>query len=195
MSLSVISKKARQYPVLVVSGILFPLTMVLFFMRGPKIALYESELSDLEREWKAIQLNIERSVGIDEDIETVQAGLGEIRDRLIDVENVAANYEFFYEMERRAGVNVRQFSQGIGYNGSNLPIGKDALQHFSVVPYDISLSGNLNEILSFLDLLDRQRFLVRLDLLNLSKPTPGPGVGPDDLNGRLRCHVLAKKND
>ena len=69
------------------------------------------------------------------------------------------------------------------------------MQHFSAVPYDISLSGSLQQVLDFLDLLDRQDFIVRLDLFNLSKAAAGPGVTPDQLNGRLRCNVLAKKND
>ena len=195
MSLSLISKKLRQYPVLVVCGILFPLSIVLFLMRGPKIAQYESELSDLEREWKAIQLNLERSTGLEEDISAVEAGLDKIKGRLIQIEEVAANYELFYNLERKTGITMRQFSQGVASDGSTLPIGKDALQHFSAVPYDISLSGDLKEMLDFLDLLDRQDFIVRLDLLNLSKAPAGPGVGPDDLNGRLRIHLLAEKND
>ena len=110
MSLSSISKKLRQYPVLVVCGILFPLAIVLFVMRGPKIAQYESELSDLEREWKAIQLNLERSTGLDEDIDAVESGLEQIQGRLIEVEEVAANYELFYTLERKTGVAMRQFS-------------------------------------------------------------------------------------
>lgn len=194
MNLSLISKKIRQYPILFVCGLLIPISLVLLIMRGPKIAEYESQQTDLEREWKNIQTNVERSAGLEDDIASIEDGLSSIRNRLMNVDNVASNYEFFYELERLAGVTVRQFSQGVASDGATLPLGRDALRHFSVIPYDVVMKGSLQQILSFLDLLDRQDFIVRMDLLNVSKPS-AEEPDPDQLNARLRCHVLAFKNE
>ncbi|MGC9449810.1 MAG: hypothetical protein ACP5I4_00065 [Oceanipulchritudo sp.] len=163
-------------------------------MRGPKVAQYESELSDLEREWKTIQTNIERSTGLEGDIGVLEEGLGKIRGRLMNVDQVALNYEFFYELERQAGVTVTQFTQGVASEGENLPIGRDNLLHFSVIPYNIVMEGTLQQVLRFLDLLDRQEFIIRTDLLNVARQGVGESV-PDKLKARLRCHVLAEKNE
>jgi len=194
MILSVISKKLRQFPVLVVSVILIVLSTVLFFMRGPKLQDYETRLTDLEREWGNIQKNVERSAGLESDIAVLEEGLASIQSRLLNVEEVASNYEFFYDLERRTGVTVRQFSQGVASNGSMLPIGLDGLRHFSVVPYDINMSGSLESILNVLDLLDRQKFIVRMDLLNVSLPAE-PTATKNQLNAKLRCNVLASINE
>lgn len=194
MILSVISKKLRQFPVLVVSVILIVLSTVLFIMRGPKLQDYETRLTDLEREWANIQKNVERSSGLESDITNLEEGLASIRSRLLNVDEVASNYEFFYDLERRTGVNVRQFSQGIANDGSMLPIGREGLRHFTVVPYDISMSGSLQSILNVLDLLERQKFIVRMDLFSVSLPAETPGQS-NQLNAKLRCNVLASKND
>ena len=194
MNLSVISKKLRQNPVLVVCGILIPLTLILLFMRGSKIEEYESQLSELEREWRTINTNIERSTGLEEDIEAIEAGVETIQDRLMNVDEVAANYEFFYDLERQAGVSVSQFSQGMATDGKALALGREAFRHFSIVPYDIAMTGTLPQILSFVDLLDRQEFIIRLDLLNITRGS-SQNTETDQLSARLKCHVLAAKNE
>ena len=194
MNLSLISKKIRQYPILFVCGLIIPVSLALLIMRGPKIQEYESQQTDLERQWANIQINVERSAGLEDDIAAIEDGLASIRGRLMNVDNVASNYEFFYELERLAGVTVRQFSQGVASDGARLPLSGDSLRHFSVIPYDIVMGGSLQQILSFLDLLDRQDFIVRMDLLNVSKPGDRDS-DTDQLNARLRCHVLASKHE
>jgi len=194
MNLSLISKKIRQYPIQFVCILLVPVSLVLFMIRGPKIDELETEQADLERKYQDVLTNSERSAGLEEDITALEEGLATIRSRLMNVDNVASNYEAFYELERLSGVTVRQFSQGIAFDGSNLPLGRNSLNHFSVIPYDVIMKGTLDELLSFLDLLDRQDFIVRMDLLNVSKPGESE-LDPDSLNARLRCHVLAHKHE
>lgn len=194
MNLSGISKKIKQYPVLFVCALLVPLSLILLMMRGPKIQDLEAQQSDLEREWQNILINVERSAGLEEDIISIEGGLSSIRGRLLDVEQVASNYEFFYELEKLTGVTVVRFSQGVASDGSDLPLGGKALRHFMAVPYEILMRGTLQEILSCLDVLDRQNFILRMDLLNISRPgEDDPDI--DQLNARLRCHVLASKNE
>lgn len=194
MSLSLISKNLRKYPVLVVCGIIVPLSLVLLMMRAPKIADYEGQLMELEKEWSNIQTNVERSNGLQEDMDNLNAGLARIRERLMQVDEVASNYEFFYGLEHQAGVSVDRFSIGLPSDGSNLPLGRKNLRHFSVIPCDVAMKGTIQEVLRFLDLLDRQEFIVRMDLLDVSR-LQAQGADPDQLNARLRCYVLAAKTD
>ena len=194
MNLSLLSKKIKQFPILFVCALLIPLSLVLLIMRGPNIDKLEIQQTDLEREWQNILTNSERSTGLEADIQNLEAGLASIRSRLMDVDNVASNYEAFYELERVTGVTVRQFSKGVASDGSSLPLGRNGLDHFSVIPYDVIMKGTLAEILSFLDMVDRADYIIRQDLLNVS--TPGDGISdPDELNVRLRCHVLAHKHE
>ena len=171
MNLSVISKKVAQYPVPFVCGILIPLILVLLIMRGPKVTDFQDKLPALEKEWKNMQTNIERSANLEVDIELLEAGLETINSRLMDVEDVAINYDFFYALEEQAGVVLKQFSQGTATEGEDLPIGRDGLRNFSVIPYDVAMDGTLPQILKFLDLLDRQEHIVRLNQLNITRPS------------------------
>ncbi len=192
MRVSAIRKKAGQYPVPFACAAIALLSLGLYLMRGPKLAEYEAELARLEREWQNIQTNLDRSPGIEQDIAALEAGVEQLRARLMRVEDVAVNYEFFYDLERAAGVRLGQFTQGTASDGAGLPIGRANLLHFSVIPYDFVMSGSLAQILGFIELLDRQRHIVRIDLLNVSRPLEAT-AGADQLTARLRCHVLAAK--
>jgi len=194
MNLSLISKKFKEYPILFVCGVICPLVLVLLFMRGPKIEQYETELEELEREWSEIQTNKERSSGLEEDIASLEAGLEKIDKRLMQVEEVAINYEFFYDLEAEGNIELNRFSQGEASDGKQLSIGKNGLRHFSVLPYNLSMTGSMEEILGFMDLLDRQEYIVRMDMLWLSPVTETSAETPQ-LSGRLQCHVLAAKHE
>lgn len=195
MNLSAISKKFAEYPVLFVCGIITPLALILLFMRAPKLEQYETELSDLERQWEQILTNTERSSGLEEDIAALEAGLEDIESRLMDVENVAVNYEFFYDLEKETGISLDQFSQGVASNGSEIPMGREKMKHFSVIPYDLTLSGSMDQVLGFMDVLNRQEYIVRLDMLRFYPSTAGAAGSDDLLGGRLRCYVLAEKHE
>lgn len=197
MSLSVISKKIRQYPLLVVSSIIIVLCGVLLFMRGPKTKFYEEEIIRLEREWGFIQTNLGRSMGLESDIDDLQNGLQQIQSRLMNPDEVAANYEFFFGLEERSGLEFEGFSQGAVNDGSSLKISKDKLSHFQVLPYNISLSGTISQILTFMDLLDHQEFIVRLELINIMVPAANFETITDEtqLAAVLRCSVLASTDE
>lgn len=195
MNLSLLGKKLLQFPVLFVCGIVLPLLVILLIMRGPKVAQYDAEMDKLEREWTNIQTNIERSTGLREDIDLLEAGLEEIQGRLMRVEEVAVNHEFFYAMERQTGIILRQFSQGSATLGQDLPMGGEGMRNFSSIPYNFVMEGTLEQILTFIELLDRQPYIVRLDSLNISRPAETTQSGEHLLSGRLRCHVLAAKHE
>lgn len=194
MNLSLIRKIVSEYPILVVCGVVAPLALILLMIRGPKIDSYAIELDELERQWRFIQMNMERSAGLDEHIDRAEAGIEMINNRLMDVEKVAVNHEFFYDLEEQAGITLVNFGQDNAFDGERLPIGYSALRHFSVIPYKLTVSGTFEQILGFLNLLNRQEFIVRLDELTLSQPTDLSG-NPTELLGDLKCHVLAARNE
>jgi len=121
MNLSQAGKKVAEFPILFVCGILTPLIVVLLVMRGPKVTQFEQELSALEREWHNIQTNVERASGMETDIERLEQGLEVVRQRLMQVDNVAVNYEFFFDLERESGIALSRFSQAPATDGAGLP--------------------------------------------------------------------------
>ncbi|HKJ90681.1 MAG TPA: hypothetical protein VJ960_06075, partial [Oceanipulchritudo sp.] len=107
-------------------------------MRGPVIEKYEAQLMELERNWQSIQVNLERSAGLEEDIEQIEEGREIVQTRLMDIEAVAVNSEFFYSLEDRTGIELIQFSQGTATDGENLRGSRKGLKHFMAIPFDLS---------------------------------------------------------
>jgi len=194
MNLSGIGKSMRQYPVLFVCGGVVLLLLVLLFMRGPKANQYDAALAELDVKWRNIQTNLERSTQLEQEIEAIESGLERIRGRLMSVEDVAVNYEFFYGLERDSSVTLVQFSQDKASDGEALPIGRKSLRHFSVIPYDLQMRGTLPQLLAFVESLERQDYIVRIDLLRITRPL-GQQLDFGLLEARMRCHVLAHKHE
>lgn len=192
MNLSVVSKKIQQYPILFVCVLVLILSLALLFMRGPKIKVYDDELANLQREWQNIQKNIERSSSLAEQTSTLEAGEAALRERLMDADQVASNYEFIYSLERASGTVLGQFVQGVPTDGSKVPTGTEAYKNFRVVPFDIPLTGTLPQILTFVDMLNTESFVVRVDSMNITLPGTTTST-PDSLNARIRFEVLASK--
>lgn len=150
---------------------------------------------ELERNWQSIQVNLERSAGLEEDIEQIEAGRELVQTRLMDVEAVAVNSEFFYSLEDRSGIDLIQFSQGTATDGESLRGSEEGLKHFMAIPFDLSLNGTLPEILEMLDLLDRSPYIARNDELSLMRPQEGSTENRALLRGRLQCRILAQKDE
>lgn len=194
MNLSGIGKSMRQYPVLFVCGGVVLLLLVLLFMRGPKVNQYDAALAELDVKWRNIQTNLERSTQLEQEIEAIESGLERIRGRLMSVEDVAVNYEFFYGLERDSSVTLVQFSQDKASDGEALPIGRKSLRHFSVIPFDLQMRGTLPQLLVFVESLERQDYIVRIDFLRITRPL-GQQLDFGLLEARMRCHVLAHKHE
>ena len=197
MNLSLISKIIRKYPVLVVCGLIVPLALVLTSMRSPKIQEYQDQKSIIEKRWREIGINKDRSASLNDDFQQLTEGVQQIQERLMNVEAVAANYEVFYDLEEKAGIKLESFSLGMPFDGSGLAIPKGKLTHYSAVPCQFSMSGSLSQLLSFIDLLDRNEFIIRMELLSVRVSSRVIDTADQDgkLSATMRCYVLADKNE
>ena len=58
------------------------------------------------------------------------------------------------------------------------------------------MNGSIQEILKFLDLLDRQDFIIKMDLLDVVKSATASGqTDGNKLSAQLRCYILASKDE
>lgn len=191
MELSEISKNVLRYPVLLVCGILAPIFLLVVVMRSSKTDAFEQEIGTLERQWRQMQVNIERSFNLETDVQAIAHGAGEIQQRLMRETAIAANSEFFYRIEAESGASLQNFNIGNAGDGNNMAAGIGRLQHFQVLPFTMVVQGEFAQILRFIDLLKAQAYVVHVDTLVLSRPQGARDA--QQLSASLRCYVLAEK--
>jgi Tfp pilus assembly protein PilO len=193
MNLSAIGKILKGYPVLFVCGLLILFSSGLLMMRGPKVEQRQRELQDLERMWNQMQLNFERSRDLESELTRLEDQLQKLRGRLFEIQEVAENFEFFYQLEEESNVTLEQFTQGKPGNGDDLHIGGDGLSQFSVLPYTMVARGGFPDLLAFFTALNSSEPILRLDSISIVKTADS--VRSQELVARFNCHVLANSNN
>lgn len=191
MNLLDIRKKLFRYPVLFVSALVVPCALAAYLIRKPKVDELHEEVGQLDRQWKQILANRDRSPNLETDVDALFAGVESIESRLMLDEQVAANYEFFYGLEAQAGVRLRNFSKAELMNGEGMLSNRGRLKHYMAIPFNLGVEGEFSRILQFVDLLQSQNFLIHIERVGVAAPT---GAGdPSQLSATIRCYVLAKK--
>jgi Tfp pilus assembly protein PilO len=190
--LSLIRKNFKEFPIVFISGALILIFIVLLMVRGPKSMELDIEQAELDRSWMQMQANIERSANLEDHIERTKQALEDVDRRLMDVEDVAINFEFFYALEASAGITIEEFNQGRVHEGDNLGMSVERLRHYKILPYTLKVSGDFDDVLSFIDSFDHQPYFIRLERLEMSRPSDAVDV--EFLVAEITCHVLSRKS-
>lgn len=189
MNLSAIGKIIREYPLLLVCGVLVLLFGVLVMIRGPKVNEQARQLEELETEWARMQTNQERSRGLEEQVALLEEQLEELGGRLLDPDEVAQNHEFFYELEEKTGVSLRDFQQAGPTDGKGLEMEGNGMEHFRVLRYALTATGPYARILYFLESLEKSGPVVRIEGMQLRR---AEGASAAEMTTvQLDCYVLA----
>lgn len=191
MNLSAISKKVLRYPVIFGCVIMVVVLTGIILWRGPMIDTLQSETELLERQWKQMQTNVERSNNIEEQLSQLKSGSDNLTTRLMRARDVAANHEFFYRIEAQTGVKIRNFVKGGVSDGDAMAAKLPKFQHFVSLPFNLGIEGEFEAVLDFLDQLKTSRHVVHVERVVLSLPDGAPD--PLIISASLRCYILGEK--
>ena len=155
-----------------------------------------TKLSDLEAELNAkldkISLNIKHSKNIEPDTQKLEELVGAIDERLFIAEERSTNIDFFYSFEDKLDIVISEVDQLEGsvvrFSGN----GPDKLKLYSVVSYDITVSGSFHEILRFLYEIYQTDPIMRVSDFQIDA-TAGRDGTPGKLSASVRIAVLAAK--
>lgn len=189
MNLSAIGKIIREYPLLLVCGVLVILFGVLVIIRGPKVNEQEKQLEELETEWGRMQTNQERSRELEEHVALLEEQLDKLEGRLLDPEEVAQNHEFFYRLEEGTGVSLRDFQQAGPTSGEELEMEGTGMKHFRVLRYALTATGPFARILHFLEALEGSGPVVRIEGMQLRRAEEATSAEMTTV--QFNCYVLA----
>lgn len=182
-----------RYPLAAVSLGLSLLLGVGVAWRGPLVEAAEQRLIELEREWRQIQINEERAVGIEADIGALEAALAVVEERLVDPEQVALNYEFFLRAERSSGVSLEGFSQDpLSPKPWKIEAGRE-LGQYRAIPFTLEIVGDYAQIVAYVRTLEGREALTRTGFVSIDRFKDK--TGNMRLKAKIVCHQLGKKDD
>lgn len=196
MNLNAIIAWIRQYPVVFAFGMLSLILLVVILFRRPLVQELEQRNVRMDTEWTQMRTNVERSANLADDVDRISRYAEEVQSRLISVESVAINLDYFYRIERQLGVRILRDNQQmqVAETGARRPAHIPELRDFELVPFQITLQGSFAATMSFLQGIERGTSIVRVDSISISRDEgPAATQGRDTVTTRLEIQVLGNK--
>lgn len=160
----------RAYPVALVAGVLILVLAGVIFFRSSTLVSLNDELEQLDREWARMNTNLRRAPNLEADLASILTLKNSVRERVLDPDQRAINYDYFYSMERDSGVRVVTLNQSgvIETKGSSIA-GITEFKKYRLVGYTISIEGEFDKIVKFLTALSNGHHLIRVSSFNVSR--------------------------
>ncbi len=155
-----------------------------------------TELSDLEAELNAklgtINSNVKQSENIEQDIQQLKEFVEIIDQRLFIVDERSTNIDFFYSFEDKLDIVVSEVDQMKKSSVRFSEDGPDNLKHYSVINYNIIVSGSFHEIVRLLYEIHQIDSIMRVSDFQIDAANDS-GSKSDKLSAEIRVAVLAAK--
>jgi hypothetical protein len=164
MNVSEILGKLKQYPI-AIGGVAAAIVLALvFFMRKDNVPNLEVDRDVLRTQWEAMLENDQRS-GVDliDQVDKVKKASENVRSRLMDRDQKAINYQYFYQLEERTKITLSRIAQSDTLPPASPPPGKPKLKLFSPIDYAISVVGTFQQVVTFLNEMEHGRFFTRVE--------------------------------
>lgn len=178
----------RNYPFAAVcAGVVIFLSIALVFRWGAMDGA-RSELDRQESEGSQIEKNVANAVGLEEHLGLVKDGVSKLESKLITVDDVSGNQEYFYRLEATSGVRLSILrplgvAKTVQANATYRPAG-----------FNVVVEGEYTQIIAFLRAVETGAHLYRLvdfSLQRASQQAESSSSTPVVLNVNLQ--LLASK--
>lgn len=190
-SLSLIGKNIKQRPIPVVCAVVVFASVVFMLLQVSKITVATARLETLEQERDDIRTNVERARGLDTHIEAVKALSTQADSRVIAVEDVARNYELFYELEVLHDVQILNLQQLPPLDNKTRPQHMKRLRNFEIVPVNLSLQGEFANVMAMMAGIKARPVIAWIDEVEISGAEKEGG--PEWVSARLAVYLLGRK--
>jgi Tfp pilus assembly protein PilO len=185
--------KLKDYPLALLCSLVIIVCAVIIFVRGDGSLELSAKESDLTSRIRTIDQNVKNSKDLKAEVQELQGLVDELNSRLFNREQRALNINFFYDIEDRLGIRISNISQLATGDAVFDKGGPRELKLYTTIGYSISMSGQFEEVLTFLYELDRVDPLVRIVDLQVGEGNNRTG-NTGMLETRLKLLVLAEKD-
>lgn len=192
MSLELLLRKIKENPLALLLAIASFALVGYSFSKREQLAQLDKSIIETNERLAVMQSNHLESRSIDVDVKEVQEFAQKIESRLMIRADNALNARYFYTLQDDSGVkikNINQVQPSVSQSKDELKLFTTTF--FSVIDFEVSLTGGMQQIITFLYLLRSGRYFSRVTDLNL---TGSSGVDIDTLVLSLKVSVLGRKD-
>jgi len=147
--MSVIFKAIKKNSLLVLMGSLVVVGGVFYYLRSGDEEYLKVSYDDLVIERTRILKNLKFGKGIESDVVVSNQQMTEVERRLLNVKDLAANYNYFYQIEAATGVKLDSLKQ-LEYEGSSSRgRRRKSSSAFDRIRFQMIVTGRFAEVLNF----------------------------------------------
>lgn len=178
----------KRYPRACICVVLSVVFAVMIYLRLQELpVLREQEESD-NRKLDVMLRNQSQGAELGEQLTELKRMTAGLANRQMVADDKASNLQFFYNIESKSRASItelRQMAQDAG-DGSLRP----KLTEFTGLGFNVSVSGRVAYVMSFLKRMENGKYFVRCNSAVLKG---NKTLGPDAVDVVLRLEVLSKK--
>lgn len=188
MNLELLLRKLKENPLALLLCVASLGLLGYVFAQRDRFVQAEKTIIEMEAARDVMRTNKIEAKGLKEDMDTLDAYIQDIESRLMIRADNALNVRYFYTLQEETGVKIQSLDQ---LPPKEQESGLFSMSFYSVIDFEISLSGTVQSITSFLHLLRSGRYFTHVTHLRL---TGSSGIDTSSLNLNATLSVLGRKD-
>lgn len=145
-----------------------------YFFHMDKKADLESEIEQLDIRMSTILKNLKNSSGLEEDLVEADKRIEGLDARLFDSQELATNYNYFFNLENETGVKLSGLKQ-LEYKEESgttkkRKMPKPTKEAYEKIRYHMKATGEYGQIVNFMRRLEGGESFYRLEKFRLARP-------------------------
>lgn len=184
----------RKKMILSVSCVVFLACGSVYVFHLDKKADLDSEIEQLDIRMSTILKNMKNSSGLEEDLAVVEKSIEQLDARLFDSQELATNYNYFFNIEADTGVKIsglKQFEvneeEARSKNKRRMP--KPTKNAYQKLRYHMKATGDYAQLVNLMRMLEGGPSFYRLEKFRVSKSA---GIDSEKLSIDLSLLVLGR---
>ena len=184
----------RKNLVVAISGVVTANCMTVYVLHMDKKPDLESEIEQIDTRISTMLRNITNSAGLEEDIEVVKSQILELEERMFQSQELATNYNYFFNIEKSTNVSLSDLKQVEIVTGDanqkkhKMP--NPIADAYVKIRYDMRVNGTFRDLVNFMRTLEGGPSFYQLEKFRLSKSSAG---GSELLSMDVSFLMLGKK--
>jgi hypothetical protein len=194
MKIEAILDFVRKKVILSISSVVFLVCTLVFLFHLDKKANLDAEIEQLDIRMSTILKNIKNSLRLEEDLAVVEDSIEQLDARLFDSQELATNYNYFFNIEADTGVKIsglKQFDVSEDEVRSNKKkrMPKPTKDAYQKIRYHMMAIGEYMQLVDLMRKLEGGPSFYRLEKFRVSK---GTGTDSSKLSMDMSLLILGR---